>query len=99
MPTEMRSVEAVTSFASYAGRAVLPGSCKEIQTELVIPQSDLTWLEPGANQHGPQIAFVVIHFVIVDLYFRTESEPECGQLEESLSAPRRDIYQQQSASV
>src|SRR5882757_3062285 len=74
---------------------VLPGSCKEIQTELVISQSDLTWLEPGANQHGPQIAFVVIHFVIVDLYSRTESEPECGQLEESLSAPRRDIYQQQ----
>ena len=65
--------------------AVLPGSCKEIQTELVIPQSDLTWLESGANQHGPKIAFVVIHFVIVDLYLRTESEPECGQLEESLS--------------
>ena len=75
---------------------VLPGSCKEIQTELVIPQSDLTWLEAGANQHGPQITFVVIHFVIVDLYFRTESEPECRQLEESLSAPCRDIYQQQS---
>src|SRR5882757_5295476 len=78
--------------------AVLPGSCKKIQTELVIPQLDLTWLEPAANQHGPQITFVVIHFVIVDLYFRTESEPECRQLEESLSAPRRDIYQQQSAA-
>src|SRR6476660_8489545 len=64
--------------------AVLSGSCKEIQTELVIPQSDLTWLESGANQHGPEIAFVVIHFVIVNLYFRTESQPECGQLEESL---------------
>jgi hypothetical protein len=74
---------------------VLPGSGNEIQTELVIPQSDLTWLEADSNQHGPKIAFVVIHFVIVDLYFRTESEPECGQLEESLSTPRRDIYQQQ----
>src|SRR4030095_13184655 len=72
---------------------ILPGSRKEIQTELVIPQSDLTWSEAGANQHGPQIAFVVIHFVIVDLYLRTESEPECGQLEEALPAPRRDIYQ------
>ena len=67
----------------------LPGRNKEIQTELVIPQSDLTWLESGANQHGPKIAFVVIHFVIVDLYFRTESEPECGQLEESLPTPCR----------
>jgi len=75
--------------------AILPGSCKEIQTELVIPQSDLTWLETGANQHGPKIAFVVIHFVIVDLYFWTESQPKRGQLEESLSAPRRDIHQQQ----
>src|SRR6201996_7014310 len=74
---------------------VLPGSCKEIQTELVIPQPDLTWLEPAANQHGPKIAFVVIHFVIVDFYFWTESEPECGHLEKSLSAPRRDIHQQQ----
>ena len=33
--------------------------------------------------------------MIVDLYFRTESKPECGQLEESLPAPRRDIHQQQ----
>ena len=74
---------------------VLPGSCKEIQTELVISHSDPTWLEPGANQHGPQIGFVVIHFVIVDLYFRTESESECGPLEESLPVPRRDIHQQQ----
>ena len=49
----------------------------------------------GANQHGPQIAFVVIHFVIVDLDFRTESQPECGQLKESLPAPCRDVYQQQ----
>ena len=72
--------------------AVLPGSCKEVQTELVIPQSDLTWHEASVNQHGPKVAFVVIHFVIVDLYFRTESEPECGQLEESLPAPRWDIY-------
>src|ERR1043166_8360068 len=76
-------------------RVVFPGSCKEIQTELVIPQSDLTWFEAGANQHGPQIAFVIIHFVIVDLYFRAESELECGELEESLSPPRRDIHQQQ----
>src|SRR6266576_1394924 len=75
--------------------AVLPGSRKKIQTELVIPQLDLTWLETGANQHGPKIAFVVIHFVIVDLHFRTESEPECGQLEELLPAPRWNIYQQQ----
>ena len=74
---------------------VFPGRCKKIQTELVIPQSDLTWLESGANQHGPKIAFVVIHFVIVDLYFRTESEPECRQLEESLPTPRRDIHQEQ----
>src|SRR5215470_8336440 len=48
---------------------VLPGGCKEIQAELVIPQSDLARLESGPNQHGPQIAFVIIHFVIVDLYF------------------------------
>src|SRR6266436_2503979 len=75
--------------------AILPGSCKEIQTELVIPQSDLTWLEPGANQHGPQIAFGVIHFMIVDLYSRTESEPECRQFEESFAVPCRDVYQQQ----
>src|SRR5947208_15516905 len=74
---------------------VLPGGCKEVQTGLVIAQSDLTWLEAGANQHGPQIALVVIHFVIVDLYFRTEATPECGQLEESLPAPRRDVHQQQ----
>src|SRR5262245_31191477 len=74
---------------------VFPGSCKEIQTELVIAQSDLTWLEARPNQHGPQIAFVVIHLVIVDLYFRTESEPKCGQLEESFPAPRRNIHQQQ----
>src|SRR5947199_5517925 len=68
--------------------------CKEIQAELVIPQSDLTRLEASANQHRPKIAFAVIHSVIVDLYFRTESEPECGQLEKSLPTPRRDIYQQ-----
>src|SRR5215472_18143061 len=75
---------------------IFPGNCKKIQTELVVPQSDLTGLEAGANQHWPEIAFVVIHFVIVDLYFRTEPEPERGQLEESLPSPRRDIYQQQS---
>src|ERR1041384_7526710 len=74
---------------------VLPGSRKEIQTELVISQSDLTWLEAGANQHGPQITFIVIHFVIVDLHFRTESKPECRQLQESFSSPCRDVYQQQ----
>ena len=96
MPAERRSVETVTSSASCPGRRLpLPGSCKEIQTELVIPQSDLTWLEASANQQGPQISFLVVHFVIVDLYFWTEPEPECRQLEESLSAPRRDIHQQQ----
>src|SRR5215475_2936518 len=94
MPAETRSVETVTKFAVLAD-VFLPGSGKEIQTELVIPQSDLTWLEASANQQGPQISFLVVHFVIVDLYFRTEPEPECRQLEESLSAPRRDIHQQQ----
>src|SRR5215211_5926023 len=74
---------------------VLPGSRKKVQAELMIVQSDVTWLEPGANHHGPQIAFVVIHFVIVDLYLWTESEPECRKLEEALPAPGRDIYQQQ----
>src|SRR5215211_1207153 len=74
---------------------VLPGSRKKVQAEFVIPQSDVTWLEPGANHHRPQIAFVVIHFVIVDLYLWTESEPECRKLEEALPAPGRDIYQQQ----
>src|SRR5882724_7724475 len=98
MPTEMRSVEDVTTFASSVLDVFFAGNCKEIQTEFVIPQSGLTWLETGANQHGPQIAFVVIHFVIVDLYFRTESESECGQLEESLPAPRWNIYQQHSAA-
>jgi hypothetical protein len=57
---------------------VLFGNCKEIQTEFVIPQSDLTWPEAAPNQHWPQIAFVVIHFVIVDLYFWTQSEPKCA---------------------
>jgi len=42
MPAEMRSVENVTSLLVKLVGAVLPGSCKEIQTELVIPQSDLT---------------------------------------------------------
>ena len=56
---------------------VLFGNGKEIQTEFVIPQLDLTWLEAAPNQHWPQIAFVVIHSVIVDLYLRTESEFKC----------------------
>ena len=96
MPAETRSVEAVTSSLFMLSMVVFCGSCKEIQTELVISQSDLTGLEAGANQHGPQIAFVVIHSMIVDLYFRTESESECQQLEELLSSPRRDIYQQRA---
>jgi hypothetical protein len=58
--------------------AILPGSCKEIQTELVVPQSDLTWLEAGANQHGPKIAFAEIHLVIVDFDFPAEAKPKCG---------------------
>jgi len=67
MPTEMRSVEdRPVSLVMLVG-AVLLGSCKEIQTELVIAQSDLARFEPGANEQGPQIAFVVIHSVIVDL--------------------------------
>src|SRR5919106_2955498 len=69
---------------------------EKIQSEFVIPQSNVTWLETGANEHRPQIAFAVIHFMIVDLHFRTESEPEGGQFEESFPAPRRDIYQQQT---
>ena len=48
---------------------VFPGNCKEIQTELVVVQSDLAWFEAGVNEHGPQISLLVIHFVIVDLYF------------------------------
>src|SRR5215211_947621 len=75
--------------------AGLSGSCKKIQTELVIPQSDLTWLEAALDQDGPQIAFIVIHFVIIDLYFWTEPESECGQLKETLTPPCRKVYQQQ----
>ena len=77
MPTELRSVEDVTRLSVLLVGVVLPDNCKQIQAELVIPQSDPARLEASPNEHGPQIAFVVIHFVIVDFYFRTESEPKC----------------------
>ena len=67
MPLGVRSVEHATH--SSVTLAVLPGSCKEIQAEFVVPQSDLTRLEPRTDEDRPQSAFVVIHFVIVDLNF------------------------------
>lgn len=36
---------------------VLPGNCKEIQTELVMSQLDPARLDASPNEHGPQIAF------------------------------------------
>jgi len=67
MPIGVRLVEHATH--SSVTLAVLRGNCNEIYAELVVPQSDLTRLEPRTNQHRPKSAFVVIHFVIVDLYF------------------------------
>jgi len=77
MPTEMRSVEDVTKLLVMLVGVVLPGDCKEIQAKLMMSQPDLTKLEAGFDQHAPQIWFVVMHLVIVYLYFRTESEPKC----------------------
>jgi hypothetical protein len=54
------------------------GYREQIETELVIPQSDLTRLKARPDQHRPEIAFAVIHFMIVYLDFRTEAKPECG---------------------
>jgi hypothetical protein len=54
------------------------GYREQIETELVISQSNLTWLETRPDQHRPEIAFAVIHFMIVYLDFRTEAKPECG---------------------
>src|SRR5437588_366294 len=45
------------------------GGGKEIKAELVILKPNLTRLKASLHQQGPQVAFVVIHLVIVHLDF------------------------------
>src|SRR5439155_27109223 len=52
--------------------------CEQIQSKLMILQSNPTRLEADTNQHRPEIAFSVIHFVVVDLEFRAKTKLECG---------------------
>ena len=51
---------------------------EQVQTELVISQSNLTWPEASTNQHRPEIAFPVVHFMVVYLDFGAEAKAECG---------------------
>src|SRR2546421_5415446 len=74
----------------------LPGYREQIQSEFVIPKSNLTRLETSSHQDRPEIAFAVIHFVIVHLHSRTDAKPESRELQESLSEPCRNIHQQES---
>ncbi len=74
----------------------LPGCRKEIQTEFVISQSNLARLETSSDEDWPEIAFAVIHLVIVHLDFRAEAEPESRELQESLAEPRRNVDQEQA---
>src|SRR5947208_9507783 len=74
---------------------LLPGGRKQIQTEFVIPQLNLTRLETSSDQDRPEIAFAVIHFVIVHLHLGTEPEPESRNLQEPLSNPCRNVDKQQ----
>jgi hypothetical protein len=53
--------------------ASLFGYREQIETELVIRQSNLTRLEAGTDEHRPEITFAVIHFMIVDLDFSLSS--------------------------
>lgn len=54
------------------------GRRKQIRAELVIPQSDLARPEATPHEHWPEIAFAVIHFMIVDFDFPAEAKPKCG---------------------
>src|SRR5439155_2640235 len=74
----------------------LPRYREQIQTEFVVSQSNLTRLETSSHQDRPEIAFAVIHFVIVHLYFRTEAKPESSEFQKSLSEPCRNIHKEEA---
>ena len=48
---------------------ILSGSCKKIQLEFVIPQSDLRRLEAGPNEHGPVLGSVCSDRPLMELEF------------------------------
>ena len=52
-----------------------------------------------ANQQRPEVAFIVIHLVVVHLGLRAQAQAKCGKLQEPFSPPSRHIDQKNSARL
>jgi hypothetical protein len=57
----------------------------------MITKVDTAGLKPGPDQQRPEIAFVVIHLVVVHLDLRAQAKMEGGKFQKTLSEPRRNV--------
>src|SRR5262249_27901436 len=69
---------------------------EEIEAERVILQAGAARLDPCGNQERPEIALIIVHFVIVHLDGRAGPEPERRVFEENLAPPGGHVDKQQT---
>src|SRR5215212_8976918 len=58
---------------------LLASNCKQIQAKLMILKLNLAGLEPRPDQNWPQVALIIVHFVVVHFYFGTPTQAKGGQ--------------------
>ena len=70
---------------------------ERVEAELVPVAADVARQEAGPHEQRPQVARVVVALVVVHLLGRADAEPERGELERALAAPRRDVDEHDAA--
>src|SRR5262245_4293257 len=70
---------------------------KGCQAELCRIAADILRNKPGLYQHGPEVADIVVRFVIVHLFRWARPQTEGGEFQEALASPGGHVDQAQAA--